>query len=110
MNNPTPEKLRLKELLAVPERDRTDEQWDEINNLEISLAPGNREGARDPNVRAQEQQRRNGGGPMGPMGPRPQFAPGQGQAPGNGGRPGGNGGRPQGKNKKRFHRPKGPPQ
>jgi hypothetical protein len=108
MNTPTPEKLRLKELLAVPERDRTDEQWDEINQLEISLAPGNREGARDPNLRGPDpnQQRRNGG-PMGPMSSgRPQFAPGQGQGQGQG-RPGG-GGRPQGK-KKRFHRPKGPP-
>ena len=33
---------RLRELLSVPERDRTDEQWDEINELEIQLAPGNR--------------------------------------------------------------------
>lgn len=33
---------RLRELLAVPERDRSDEQWDEINELEIQLAPGNR--------------------------------------------------------------------
>jgi len=34
----------LRELLAVPERDRTDEQWDELNELEIQLAPGNRAG------------------------------------------------------------------
>lgn len=33
---------RLRELLSVPERDRTDAQWDEINELEIQLAPGNR--------------------------------------------------------------------
>jgi hypothetical protein len=33
---------RLRELLTVPERDRTDAQWDEINELEIQLAPGNR--------------------------------------------------------------------
>lgn len=33
---------RLRELLAVPERDRSDAQWDEINELEIQLAPGNR--------------------------------------------------------------------
>lgn len=33
---------RLRELLSIPERDRTDEQWDEINELEIQLAPGNR--------------------------------------------------------------------
>lgn len=33
---------RLRELLSVPERDRTDAQWDEIVELEIQLAPGNR--------------------------------------------------------------------
>jgi hypothetical protein len=32
----------LRELLAIPERDRTDEQWDEIVELEIQTAPGNR--------------------------------------------------------------------
>ena len=35
-------KRRLRELLSVPERDRSDEQWDEIIELEIQLAPGNR--------------------------------------------------------------------
>jgi hypothetical protein len=52
MENETPEAVpapppfdprrRLRELLAIPERDRTDAQWDEINELEIQLAPGNR--------------------------------------------------------------------
>ena len=28
---------RLKELLAIPERQRTEAQWDEINELEITL-------------------------------------------------------------------------
>lgn len=47
MNSPAPTqptdlKRRLRELLSVPERDRTDEQWDEIVELEIQLAPGNR--------------------------------------------------------------------
>jgi hypothetical protein len=55
MNNPNPEnppvtppapqqdsRRRLRELLSVPERDRSDEQWDEIIELEIQLAPGNR--------------------------------------------------------------------
>lgn len=36
---------RLQELLAVPERLRTDEQWDEINELEISLTAVNRASA-----------------------------------------------------------------
>lgn len=38
-------RARLKELLAIHEYDRTDEQWDEIVELEIQLAPGNRIGA-----------------------------------------------------------------
>jgi len=33
---------RLRELLAIPERDRSDAQWDEMIELEIQLAPGNR--------------------------------------------------------------------
>ena len=61
MNKPQPAspRQRLQELLAIPERQRTDEQWDEIIELEIVLAPGNREGAPDPNLR------RNVGGPGG---------------------------------------------
>jgi len=53
MNKPQPAspRQRLQELLAVPERQRTEAEWDEINELEIALAPGNREGARDPAVR-----------------------------------------------------------
>jgi hypothetical protein len=42
---------RLQALLAVPERQRTDAEWDELNELEIVLAPGNREGAPMPGVR-----------------------------------------------------------
>lgn len=39
---PNDNRRRLRELLSIPERDRTDEQWDEIIELEIQLAPGNR--------------------------------------------------------------------
>ena len=39
---PLPLRRRLRELLSVPERDRSDGQWDEIIELEIQLAPGNR--------------------------------------------------------------------
>lgn len=39
---PIDSRRRLRELLSVPERDRSDEQWDEIIELEIQLAPGNR--------------------------------------------------------------------
>ena len=37
---------RIRELMSIPERDRTDEQWDELNELEIRTAPGNRESDR----------------------------------------------------------------
>lgn len=39
---PNDTRRRLRDLLSVAERDRTDEQWDEIIELEIQLAPGNR--------------------------------------------------------------------
>ena len=38
---------RLRELLSIPERDRNDAQWDEIIELEIQLAPGNRVAGHD---------------------------------------------------------------
>jgi len=68
----------LQELLAIPERQRTDEQWDEINELEIKLASANREDAPDPSVRrdatpSSNQSRRNrppGGGQQGKRPPR----------------------------------------
>jgi hypothetical protein len=46
-NAPKPVSLRqrLQECLAVPERQRTDEQWEEINELEIKLASSNRQDA-----------------------------------------------------------------
>lgn len=59
-NNPPPNnpRARLQALLAIPERDRTEEQWDELNELEIMMASGNRkveaahnQGVRDPNQR-----------------------------------------------------------
>ncbi|MBA4141706.1 MAG: hypothetical protein H0X43_01600 [Nitrosospira sp.] len=33
---------RLQELLSIPERQRSEAQWDEINELEITLTPINR--------------------------------------------------------------------
>jgi len=90
----------MQALLAIPDRDRTDEQWDELNELEILLAPGNREGAPMPTAR-------RGAGPMqsgrrDQPGMRPPGS--QGNSPGvPGGIPGGN---PQAKRQggKRFHR------
>lgn len=73
---------RLRELLSVPERDRTDEQWDEIIELEIQLAPGNR-------ISGNESQ---GGGN-------------QGRNPMSHGKPGGGGGGAGGQQQKK-HRPR----
>jgi len=70
---PSPQR-RLQQLRSIPERDRTDAEWDEMNELEIMLASSNRAGAPDPNVRRdagghrpqQQQQRQgHGGGPRG---------------------------------------------
>lgn len=83
MNAPqsTSPRRRLQELLAIPDNQRTDEEWDELNELEISLAPGNREGAPDPNLRRPTPSTGIGAKP-----PRPQRQPGQhkqgGQKPG----------------------------
>ena len=41
---------RQKALLAIPERQRTDAQWDELNDLEISLASVNRDETRESRV------------------------------------------------------------
>lgn len=73
MNDPQPidPRRRIRELNAIPERDRTDEQWDELNELEIRTAPGNRESDRQP---AGQQERRQG--PTG-QGRRPDRNQGQ---------------------------------
>lgn len=57
---------RLKELQAISDRQRTDEQWDELNELEIMFAAGNREGAPMPrgNTPGGGQPRPGGGGPQ----------------------------------------------
>jgi hypothetical protein len=66
---------RLRELLAVPERDRTDAQWDELIEIEVRLAPGNRlEAPRRGDAPPSPNQGRQGQGPRKPRtgGPRPQ--------------------------------------
>ena len=52
---PNDNRRRLRELLSVAERDRTDEQWDEIIELEIQLAPGNRISGNEPHSVGQER-------------------------------------------------------
>jgi hypothetical protein len=60
---------RLRELLAIPERDRTDAQWDEIVELEIQLAPGNRASpapsGNNPRSQPQQQKKPHFKGPGG---------------------------------------------
>lgn|SRR5690606_33405967 len=55
-------RARMQALLAIPERQRTDAEWDELNELEIMLASGNRQGAPDPNVNRNPQQGHRHGG------------------------------------------------
>lgn len=124
MNNPTPpdtpevvaetpaapppndNRRRLRELLSVPERDRTDEQWDEIIELEIQLAPGNR-------ISGPEQ---GFGGPGKAIQGRPggghpkKHRPRNNQGGGNAGNPGNSGGGGNNNNRRpRSNKPQGNP-
>lgn len=59
-DDPQSPRARLKALLAIPERNRTEEEWNEINELEITLAPVNRRSDRPDqpvNGNAQAQRR-----------------------------------------------------
>lgn len=69
MNEPqTPSpRQRLQALLAIPDSDRTDEEWDELNELEISMAPGNRIGAPMPGTVQPGRRNNNNGGPKSGM-------------------------------------------
>ncbi|WP_059422539.1 hypothetical protein [Sulfuricella sp. T08] len=48
---PISPRRRQQELLAIPERLRTDAQWDELNELEITLAAANRAETHEPVAR-----------------------------------------------------------
>jgi hypothetical protein len=67
-SQPISPRARLQALLAIPDRQRTDAEWDELNELEIMLATGNREGVPQQNARgnapAPGGQPRPGGGPQ----------------------------------------------
>jgi hypothetical protein len=72
VNEPQPisPRQRLQELLAVPEVQRTEAQWDELNELEIRLASSNRQeapqqGARPNTPMTAHHSRPGGGGPQG---------------------------------------------
>jgi len=90
MNEP---KSRLRELLAIPERDRTEAEWDELNELEIALASGNQK-------HAQQNPPQGGGQSIGR--PRSGNNPGHNPRGIPGNNPGNNPGSP--KPGKKFHR------
>lgn len=81
-------RARLKELLAIPDRERTDAQWDELNELEIMMAVSNRQ--------------------LSPQSPQQHKGGGQGGHPRHGGGGGGGGGQqhPGGPGRKFHNRPR----
>jgi hypothetical protein len=58
---------RIRELQSIPERDRSDAEWDELNELEIRTAPGNRD-----YDRTQDRQPDRRQGMLGGQGRRPE--------------------------------------
>lgn len=84
MNDPqaVSPRRRLQELLAIPDSKRTEEEWDELNELEISLAAVNQLVDQDKRNRPNGgpppsgENRPGGRGPRGRKGPmRPQRRP-----------------------------------
>ena len=65
VNPPQDIRRRLQQLLSIPERDRTDAQWDEIVELEIRLAPGNRADAGSPAGAPRRDNNNSGRSPSG---------------------------------------------
>ena len=102
----------MKELMAIPERERTDAQWDELNELEISMASANRDNGQGPG--AVQGQRRDGGGQNqgqrrdGGGGNQPRGGGGGGGGGGAGGGGGGGGGVGR-QGKKSFTQPRNRP-
>jgi hypothetical protein len=82
--DPNTQRARLQQLRSIPEAKRTDAEWDELNELEITQALSNGQGGPNPNARAfvpgnQQQQRRQGGGGGGGGQPRQGGRPRHGQ-------------------------------
>jgi hypothetical protein len=86
---PVSPRARLQELQAIPDNHRTDAEWDELNELEIMFAPGNRIGTPDRMGNAAVSTG-GGGGRGGDRGPRRKGGGG-----GAGGGGGGGGGQRQ---------------
>jgi len=87
---------RIRELLSIPERDRNDAEWDELNELEIQTAPGNRTSNQPPIAYSGKPS--GGGGGGGGMPSKNRFK-GKPRKPGPGGGGGGNRPPQQGGNK-----------
>ena len=97
-------RARLQQLLAIPERQRTEEEWDELNELEIMFAAGNRDTGQGYRDSSHDRGNRDPG--FGGRGGNPQQQ-GQGQRKPDGGPGGGGGGARKGQRK--FHKkPKKP--
>jgi len=67
----------MQALLAIPDNQRTEEQWDELHELEITLAPGNRIDHQEKHNPTAGQGRGGGRSNPGgsPRGGNPQGAP-----------------------------------
>lgn len=74
---------RIRELLSIPERDRTDAEWDELNELEIQTAPGNRTSNQPPLAYSGKPSGGSGGMPSKNRFKGKQRKPGQGAGGGN---------------------------
>ena len=96
-------RARLQQLQAIPERQRTDEEWDELNELEIMFAAGNRDTGHGHGGQDRGGHDR-GNRELGPM--RSGTQPPQGQGQGQGQRKPGDGGPGGGRNKgqRKFHK------
>jgi hypothetical protein len=122
MNKPqsSSPRARLQALQAIPERQRTEEEWDELNELEIMFAAGNRDtgqdrsgnrdashdrGNRDPGYGRRDgnhpQQHGQGQGPRRDGGGGGGGGPG---GPGGPAGPGGPGGGGRNKGQRKFHK------
>lgn len=73
-SQPISPRARLQQLQAIPDRQRTDAEWDELNELEIRLASAIREGP------PQQNPRGNAPAPGGGQ-PRPGGGQNQGRRP-----------------------------
>src|SRR5215210_1862928 len=87
---------RMQALLAIPDSQRTEAEWDELNELEIKLAPGNR----DDSAGGSRDDAGNHGKGGGRGGPGPGALP----RPEGGGGGGGGVGGPRRKPARKFHK------